>query len=68
MPERDWFRSAMAHEDATELLRRQAGNYRMILDRAAALELVLITAAAIDPNSGSCWSRPVSSAQRGRGW
>ena len=39
----------MAHEDAAELLRRQAGNYRMILDRAAELELVLITAAAIDP-------------------
>ena len=49
VPERDWFRSAMAQDDPAELLGRQAGNYRMILDRAAALELVLITAAAIDP-------------------
>jgi hypothetical protein len=50
VPERDWFRSAMAQEDPVELLARQAGNYRMILDRAGALELVLITAAAIDPD------------------
>jgi len=48
VPERDWFRSAMAQEDPAELLQRQAGNYRMILDRAAPLELVLIAAAAID--------------------
>ena len=52
VPERDWFRSAMAQDDPAELLARQAGNYRMILDRAAALELVLITAAAIDPELG----------------
>ena len=49
MPEREWFRRAMAQDDPAELLRQQAGNYRMILDRAAALELVLITAASIDP-------------------
>jgi len=49
VPEREWFRRAMARDDPAELLRQQAGNYRMILDRAAALELVLITAASIDP-------------------
>jgi AcrR family transcriptional regulator len=48
VPERDWFHDAMAQADPAELLRRQAGNYRRILDRAAALELVLTTAAAID--------------------
>lgn len=46
VPERPWFRHAMAATDAPELLRRQARNYRMIHERAAALEHVLVVGAA----------------------
>jgi AcrR family transcriptional regulator len=38
LPQRSWFREAMAQADPVELLRRQAGNYRQILHRAAGLE------------------------------
>jgi hypothetical protein len=49
IPQRSWFTDAMAQTDPRELLRRQAANYRRILDRAARLERALVTAAATDP-------------------
>jgi TetR/AcrR family transcriptional regulator, regulator of autoinduction and epiphytic fitness len=49
IPQRSWFTDAMAQADPRELLRRQAANYRRILDRAARLERALATAAATDP-------------------
>ncbi len=49
IPQRSWFTDAMAQTDPRELLRRQAANYRRILDRAARLERALATAAATDP-------------------
>ena len=49
VPQRPWFREAMSAPQATELLRLQARNYRMIQQRAAALERCLVTAAATVP-------------------
>jgi AcrR family transcriptional regulator len=49
VPERPWLREAMAQTDPRELLRRQAGNYRMMNDRSAGLELELAAAARADP-------------------
>jgi TetR/AcrR family transcriptional regulator, regulator of autoinduction and epiphytic fitness len=49
VPQRPWFREAMSAPRATELLRLQARNYRMIHQRAAALERCLVTAAATAP-------------------
>jgi AcrR family transcriptional regulator len=49
IPQRSWFLETMAQTDPRELLRRQAGNYRRILERAAPLERALATAAATDP-------------------
>jgi AcrR family transcriptional regulator len=46
VPQRPRFRQAMSAPRATELLRLQARNYRMIHQRAAALERCLVTAAA----------------------
>lgn len=48
VPERPWFRHAMSATDGAELLRRQAANYRMICERAAALEHELVVAAGHD--------------------
>jgi AcrR family transcriptional regulator len=48
VPERPWIRAAMAPDDPAEVLRRQAGNYRMLNDRAARLELELAAAARGD--------------------
>lgn len=48
IPQRSWFRAAMEQEDPAELLRRQAGNYRLIHERAARLELELAAAARGD--------------------
>lgn len=48
VPERPWFRAAMEQQDPAELLRRQAGNYRRIHERAARLELELAAAARGD--------------------
>jgi AcrR family transcriptional regulator len=49
IPQRSWFKDAMAQTDPRELLRRQAANYRRIADRAARLERALATGAATDP-------------------
>lgn len=49
IPQRSWFTDAMAQADPNELLRRQAANYRRILERVARLERALVTAAATDP-------------------
>jgi AcrR family transcriptional regulator len=49
VPERPWFRHAMAQTDPKELLRLQAGNYRRILDRAARLERALVVGATQHP-------------------
>lgn len=49
VPERSWFREAMAAQDPQRLLRLQARNYRMILQRAAALEQALVVGAASAP-------------------
>lgn len=45
IPQRSWFIETMAEPDGERLLRRQAGNYRQMLQRAAALELELQSAA-----------------------
>jgi AcrR family transcriptional regulator len=52
VPQRPWFREAMSAPQATELLRLQARNYRMIQQRAAALEQCLVTAAETAPELG----------------
>lgn len=49
VPQRPWFREAMAATDPAELVRLQSRNYRMIHQRAAALEHVLIVGAADAP-------------------
>lgn len=49
VPERAWFRHAMAATDPTELIARQARNYRMIQQRAAELEHALVIGAADAP-------------------
>jgi AcrR family transcriptional regulator len=46
VPQRPWFLEAMAAEDPHEVLRLQARNYRMILERAADLEDALLVGAA----------------------
>jgi AcrR family transcriptional regulator len=48
VPQRSWFRDAMSQSDPRELLRLQAGNYRLIHQRAARLERALATAAESD--------------------
>lgn len=48
VPQRPWFRRAMEQDDPQELIRLQAGNYRMINERAALLELELGHAARGD--------------------
>ena len=48
VPQRPWFREAMAQTDPRELIRRQAGNWRMMNGRAAGLERVLAHAAETD--------------------
>jgi AcrR family transcriptional regulator len=62
VPQRPWFREAMSAPQATELLRLQARNYRMIQQRAAALERCLVTAAATAPELGEL----LAEAQRQR--
>ncbi len=49
VPQRQWFLEAMAEPDGERLLTRQAGNYRRILQRAAALEVELQAAARTTP-------------------
>jgi AcrR family transcriptional regulator len=49
IPHRSWFREAMAQTDPVELLRRQAGNYRQILCRAAGVEGALEVGAQMAP-------------------
>ncbi len=49
VPQRAWFLQAMSQSDPRELLRRQAGNWRMMHVREARLELALGAAAAADP-------------------
>jgi AcrR family transcriptional regulator len=49
IPQRRWFREAMAQTDPVALLRRQAGNYRQILHRAASLEAALEVGAELAP-------------------
>lgn len=49
VPQRSWFIDTMAEPDGERLLRRQAGNYRRMLERAAALELELQAAAPTHP-------------------
>jgi AcrR family transcriptional regulator len=49
VPQRPWFREAMAATEPTELIRLQCRNYRMIQQRAAALEQVLVVGAADAP-------------------
>jgi AcrR family transcriptional regulator len=49
MPERAWFRHAMAADNARELIKRQSHNYRMIQQRAAKLEQALVIGAAETP-------------------
>ncbi|MGN6160839.1 MAG: TetR/AcrR family transcriptional regulator [Marmoricola sp.] len=49
IPERSWFKEAMAATDPRELLRRQARNYRVISERAARLEDALMVGAATAP-------------------
>lgn len=49
IPQRGWFLQAMGQTDPRELLRLQAANYRHILQRSAALERALASAASSDP-------------------
>jgi AcrR family transcriptional regulator len=49
VPQRSWFRQAMAATEPRELIRRQARNYRMIQQRAATLEHALVIGAADAP-------------------
>lgn len=49
VPQRSWFIETMAERDGQRLLRRQAGNYRRMLQRAAVLELELQAAAPTHP-------------------
>lgn len=49
VPQRPWFRHAMAADDPRELIRRQSHNYRTILERAAGLEHALVIGAADAP-------------------
>jgi AcrR family transcriptional regulator len=49
IPQRSWFREAMAQTHPVDLLRRQAGNYRQILHRAADIEAALEVGAQMAP-------------------
>ena len=62
IPQRSWFRAAMAQTDPVELLRRQAGNYRQILQRAAAIEAALEVGAEMAPELADL--RRTATAQR----
>lgn len=63
--QRPWIRAAMAPDDPAEVLRRQAGNYRVVNDRAARLELELAAAARGDAQLGELSA--ASRAQRRAG-
>ncbi len=62
IPQRSWFRDAMAQTHPIELLRRQAGNYRHILDRAAGIEAALEVGAEMAPELAEL--RRTATAQR----
>lgn len=62
IPQRSWFREAMAQTDPVELLRRQAGNYRQILHRAAHVEAALEVGAELAPELAEL--RRTATAQR----
>jgi AcrR family transcriptional regulator len=62
IPQRSWFREAMAQTDPVELLRRQAGSYRQILHRAASVEGALEVGAEIAPELAEL--RRTATAQR----
>jgi AcrR family transcriptional regulator len=62
IPQRSWFRAAMAQTQPAELLRRQAGNYRQILYRAAAIEAALEVGAQMAPELAEL--RRAATAQR----
>ena len=62
IPQRRWFRDAMARTDPVDLLRRQAGNYRQILHRAAGIESALEVGAEMAPELAEL--RRIATAQR----
>lgn len=62
IPQRSWFREAMAQTNPVELLRRQAGNYRQILHRAAGVEAALEVGAELAPELAEL--RRTATAQR----
>jgi AcrR family transcriptional regulator len=49
IPQRPWFRHAIAASSPQEVIRRQSHNYRVILRRAAALERALVVGSADTP-------------------
>lgn len=67
IPQRTWFLDAMAQPDGHSLLRRQAGNYRRILQRAAALELELQAAAKTKPELAALAAEARLQRTRGAG-
>ena len=68
VPERSWIREAMAPDDPREVLRRQAGNFRLLNDRAARLELELAAAARADPVLAELSARSRTQRRAGAGF
>jgi AcrR family transcriptional regulator len=67
IPQRSWFLDAMAQTDPAELLRRQAGNYRQILQRAAGVEHALEVGAELAPELAGLRRTAVAQRRFGAG-